>query len=185
MMFLQSFGFYGGSIGNLLAQWEQIGMFSYILPFLLLFALIFGILSRIKIFDNKSLNTVISLAVSLMALQYDYVPRFFSEVFPRLGVGLSIVLIVIILFGLFTDSNWTWLLSIVGVIIFIIIMANSFDIGTTSFGFWLAQNWGVALGVAIAIGLVIAVVFNPIKFEPTGDNILSQSIKNAFGVKGH
>ena len=77
MMFLQSFGFYGGSIGNLLAQWEQIGMFSYILPFLLLFALIFGILSRIKIFDNKSLNTVISLAVSLMALQYDYVPRFF------------------------------------------------------------------------------------------------------------
>jgi len=94
-------------------------------------------------------------------------------------------LIVIILFGLFTDSNWTWLLSIVGVIIFIIIMANSFDIGTTSFGFWLAQNWGVALGVAIAIGLVIAVVFNPIKFEPTGDNILSQSIKNAFGVKGH
>jgi len=54
LFFLQSHGFYGGSFGNLLLKLEGLGFFDYVLPFLIIFAMVFGILTRIKIFeDNK------------------------------------------------------------------------------------------------------------------------------------
>ena len=94
VIFLQSFGFSGGSFGNVLSQWEQLGVFTYVLPFLLIFALIFGILQKVKIFqESKGINAVIAVSTALMALQFNFVPLFFSDIFPQLGIGLSIVLI--------------------------------------------------------------------------------------------
>ena len=85
-------GYYGGSIGNVLAYWEQAGFFSYVLPFLLIFALVYGILTRTQIFkDNRAVNGILALTVGLLALQFDFVPVFFSEIFPRLGVALALM----------------------------------------------------------------------------------------------
>ena len=75
-------GFYGGAIGNLLSVWEQAGVFSYILPFLLIFAVVFGILMQTKMFQqNRTINGIIALTVSLLSLQFAFVPVFFSEIF--------------------------------------------------------------------------------------------------------
>ncbi len=176
VMFLQSFGFVGGNIGALLAQWEQLGVFSYVLPFLLMFALIFGILSRMQIFkDNKAVNAVIALSVSLMSLQFGFVSIFFSQIFPRLGVGLSIILIGMILIGLFTDTNQTGIFLGLGIIIFIIVVWNSFDFGTMPFGFWLSQNWGSALFALVVIIFLIAIIA-PFKPTPKHDNLLAKAL---------
>ncbi|MEK6827230.1 MAG: hypothetical protein AABX99_01980 [Nanoarchaeota archaeon] len=96
MIFLQSASaFPSGVLGDLLAKWEQAGFFSYLLPFLLIFALIFGILLKLNIFkDNKMVNGIIALSVSLMSLQFGFVPDFFSQIFPRVGVGLAIILAI-------------------------------------------------------------------------------------------
>ena len=68
-------------ITNIFAYWEQIGVFSYILPFLMIFALVFGILMRMGIFkENKAVSAIVALAVGLLSLQFDFVPRFFSEI---------------------------------------------------------------------------------------------------------
>jgi len=182
VMFLQSFGFVGGNVGALLAQWEQLGVFSYVLPFLLMFALIFGILSRMQIFkDNKAVNAVIALSVSLMSLQFGFVSIFFSQIFPRLGVGLSIILVGIILLGLFTDTNQTGIFFGLGIIVFIIVVWSSFDFGTMPFGFWLSQsqNWGSALLIIAVIGFLIAII-SPFKLKPRHDNLLAK----ALGVSG-
>ncbi|MFQ5531223.1 MAG: hypothetical protein ACE5ES_01265, partial [Candidatus Nanoarchaeia archaeon] len=104
LVFLQFFG--GGTIGDLLSVWQQQGFFSYLLPFLLIFALVFGILEQAKLFkENKAINGIIALVVGLMALQLDFVPIFFSEIFPRLGVGLSFILVLLILAGMFVDTS--------------------------------------------------------------------------------
>ena len=109
-LFLQSYSYFeGGAIGNILSQWEAMGFFSYVLPFLLIFAMVFGILIQLRLFrDNKTINAIIALAVGLMALQFSFVPRFFSEIFPRLGVGLVVILIIIILTGLFANPEDKW-----------------------------------------------------------------------------
>ncbi|MHA1988971.1 MAG: hypothetical protein ACW98D_20315, partial [Promethearchaeota archaeon] len=110
LMFLASYGYFqGGALGNLLNVWEQAGIFSYAIPFLLIFALVFGILSRMNIFKksnnepNTMISAIIALAIALMALQFPFVPMFFAELFPALGIGLAIILVVLVISGLFID----------------------------------------------------------------------------------
>lgn len=164
---MQFAGFFGGDLGNLLASWEQMGVFSYVLPFLLIFAIVFGILSRTNIFgENKGLNAVVALVIGLLSLQFQLVPVFFSQIFPNLGVGLSIILIMMILLGLFIpydkQNKMNYLLLGVAAIIFVIVVANSFS-STGYYGFSdimyfiYAHLTGIVITliVLIAIGAVI------------------------------
>lgn len=78
LTFLAYASYSGGTIGNLIASWEQAGVFAYLLPFLLMFAIIFGILSKMQIFgDNKAISAIIALVVGFMALQFNIVSTFF------------------------------------------------------------------------------------------------------------
>lgn len=160
---LQVGGFFGGDIGSLLASWEQAGVFSYLLPFLLIFAVIFGILTKIKVFgaNNRGLNAIIALVVSLLSLQFQLVPVFFADIFPRVGVALSIILTLLILAGLFFDPDSKfvgWGLLGVGVIIFaVVLLQTAGDFGGLSFP-WLYANWsGILLGVLVlaVVGIIV------------------------------
>jgi len=162
LVMLASYSSFDNSLfGQVFQVWESAGFFSYFLPFLLIFALVFALLSRIKIFeDNKYINGIIAFVVGLMALQFDFVPRFFSEIFPRLGVGLAILLIILILAGLFLDPdvgaiNWV-LLGIVGLIAIIILIQTAGAVGWSS-GYWWQQNWPMVAG-AVFILVALAVV---------------------------
>ncbi|MDP3992592.1 MAG: hypothetical protein U1B79_01195 [Candidatus Pacearchaeota archaeon] len=160
-------GFYGGDIGNLLAYWEQAGVFSYVLPFLLIFAVVFGILSRTKMFGeaNKGLNAVVSVVIGLLALQFEFVPFFFSDIFPRLGIGLSVILVLMILVGMFLPEKNTsavnYLLLGVAVIIFIVIITKSFGdlgFGTSNIGYFIYSNLPtitIIIIVMVAIGAIV------------------------------
>ncbi len=154
----------GGQFGDLFNQLENTGFFSYVLPFLLIFAVVFGILSRMNLFSkdqeksNNGVNAIIALAVALLALQFGVVPQFFSEVFPQLGVGLSIVLLMIVLMGFFVQGDkWpNYVFFGIGAIIFIIIVVKS----TQSFGFYsgggyIWDQYGFSI---IVIALLIAAV---------------------------
>lgn len=176
-IFLQSFASVG-TFGNFLNQLDQIGFFSYALPFLIIFALIFGALSRMNLFDNKAVNGVLALSVGLMALQFNFVSTFFSDIFPKLGAGLAVILVALILLGLFMDSAQIPMMFGLGFVVFIIIMWTSFDFGNTSFNFWLSQNWInviIAVGFIILLGLMVGI--KP-KFPQLGkDSILDKAIK--------
>ncbi len=184
LTFLQTYGFFGGgNIGNILAQWEQLGVFSYVLPFLIIFALIFGILSKLNFFNNKAVNAVLALSVSLMSLQFGFVSIFFSDIFPFLGVGLAVILVALILLGLFMDTDQTFIMMIFGAVVLIIVLWSSFDsLGGSSFGYWLSQN----MGSVILLGIII-IIFGAVLFsgQPRnslrGDNALSTAIKALSG----
>lgn len=157
MLFLSSHTIYGGGIiGNMLAQWEQAGFFSFLLPFLLIFALIFGILSRADIFKgHRAVNGIIAVVVALLALQFDIVPRFFSEIFPRLGVGLAILLIAMILVGMFMTSSMTGILFGIGAIIFLVVLINTAGVLGWSSAFWWEDNWPhLVVAILVIAGIV-------------------------------
>jgi len=153
--------FSSGALGEMFSTWEAAGFFSYLLPFLLLFALIFGILTRIQIFkDNKVVNGIIALVVSIMSLQFDFVPNFFSQIFPRLGVGLAVVLVVLIVVGLFADPknnavNYV-LLGIAVITIGLVLVQSAGALGWQS-GSWWGDNWQMIVG-AIFLFVVIAII---------------------------
>jgi len=175
----------GGEIGNFFAQWQQIGVFSYILPFLLLFALIFGLLMKMNIFkDNKGINGIIAIVVSLMALQFEVVPRFFAEIFPRLGIGLALILVAIILLGIFIP-NATWgtiVFFVIGAIIFVVIFFTTSDaVGWGSW--WDASNFLSNLSwpwiIAIAGTIIIIIYIFGFKV-PKGEHKPSKFMKDLF-----
>jgi len=155
-----SYGFFGGEIGNMLSTWEQMGFFSYLLPFLLIFALIFGVLTRTKVFGTE-INGIIALVVGLMALQFDFVPRFFAEIFPRLGVGLAVILVVIILIGLFIPTNQSWatyaFLAIGVIVLGIVLVQTAGDLGWPA-GYWWQDNWPTVVGIIFILAVVGTIV---------------------------
>ncbi len=189
-MFLASYGYFqGGAIGNILNIWEQAGIFSYAIPFLLIFALVFGILSRMSLFKkpdgspNTVISAIIALAVALMALQFPYVSMFFAELFPALGIGLAIILVILIISGLFIDpENKGWMVGLMVVSVAVVIgvlLSASRSMGFI-FGTWWSYNWPTLLGIGIFIAMIIAIIAasNPKKgFK--ANNLLAQALRGS------
>jgi hypothetical protein len=152
--------YYG--IGNILSQWESVGVFDYLLPFLLIFALVYAILNKTKVFgDQAGLHVVISLAIGLLALQGGFVQRFFKPLFPRLAMGLAVLLVLVILVYLFVNHDeekyFNWGFAAIAAIAGIIAISNAFqDYGYFSFAYW-GDNAGWIIGGILIIAVVIAV----------------------------
>lgn len=153
--------FEGGAIGDLLSAWEQAGFFTYLLPFLLIFALVFGILNQIQLFkEKKAINAIIALVVGLMSLQFPMVPLFFSEIFPRLGVGLAIILVILIFVGMFIDPGKAgifYILMGIGAVIVVVVLVQSAGALGWSSGQWWVDNWSMIAG-AVFILVIIAII---------------------------
>lgn len=160
------------SIADVLNQWAALGVFAYILPFLIVFAVLYGILNKSKIFGENAtaINVIISLAIALISIQFDVVPNFFASLFPALGVGLSVLLAAVILLGLFVNfgnanSPWNKYMPIAAGVIALIVVIVAFyqqgypyGFGYGSFsGWWDMYGNAVVVGV-ILLGLIIAII---------------------------
>lgn len=148
-------------IGVILQQLADFGFFFYVLPFFLIFALVYAILYKVNFmggqaYENKPVYAVIALAVSLLSLQFDTVPVFFQIIFPKLGIGLSILLMFMILTGLFVDfskkSGAAIIFFGVASVLAIIILLTSFDDYT-----WWTGGWWQGNISAIVAGIIILI----------------------------
>ena len=119
------------TITEVLNQWADAGVFAYLLPFLFIFAVVFGILNKTRVLgESKGVQATIALALGLLSLQFDYVSNFFSIFLPYAGVGIAILLVGIILMGLMydedADNNWVKVVFFgLGVIIFLVVVVTS------------------------------------------------------------
>ena len=151
-----------GPIENLFSQWESVGLFSYVLPFLLIFALVFGILTKVKLFkENKAINAIIALVIGLMAVQMNFVSAFFAQIFPQIGIALIAILGFFIVIGLFVDPDnpiINWILLGIAAIVFIVVIVQTAGALGVSTGYWWQENWVTVIGIVIVIALVIAVI---------------------------
>lgn len=163
--------------------WADFGVFDYVLPFLLIFAVVYGILNYIKVFqENKSVPVLISLVVGILSVRYVEFTSFYTELFPRLGVGVSIILAMLILVGFFFSNKsitaFSWVFLITGVLIFVAVIYNSAQVLGWVDGFGATPSEWIAwvIGVVILIGILVVVVLP----EIAPDDSSSQFIP-AFG----
>jgi len=152
------------TIADILNQWQNIGVFDYILPFLLVFAVVWGILRSTKILgDEKGVHVIIAIVVGLLALRLGFLTAFTRELFPRLGVGLASIVALLILVGLFVNSKeakyWGWGLATVAGIVWVLVLVGSFENVGWVGGYGFFENYaGLIIGAVLLIGVVIAVV---------------------------
>lgn len=170
------------SLDNLYYQWESAGVFDFLLPVLLIFAVIFGVLTSTNILGkNRGVNFIIAVVIALMAIRLNFVSEFFSLIFPSLGIGIAILLVVLIMVGLFIhDKNISTWFNILGYgalaigIIIAVVVLNQFQ----WFGsFWWQNNWVTVLWIVI-IGLILAPLLLPKKEEDKDSKVISFPIKN-------
>jgi hypothetical protein len=186
----------GGAIGDLLFRWEQAGVFSYVLPFLLIFAMIYGLLNKLNFFGKKDdtgngakgINLVISVAVALMALQFNIVGVFFSEIFPKVGVGLAVILALLILMGLFwpSDNAFNWAMVFFGLIVAGYVIFSSLGVLGSIFGPSISAwglgtlDWGTIIGILVFVALFVAVVAPNIFKKNTATKATGNPLQNAI-----
>jgi hypothetical protein len=137
-------------------------VFYYVIPFLLIFALVYAILIKSGIFgsENKGPIVVISLCVGALSLVGNVVPDFFQIVFAKAGVGLSLFLVALIFVGLFWSGDdekvkWVKLAALIfGIIVFLVVMFSSMS--TANFaGSWFWNEYGSPIVVLLLLGLII------------------------------
>lgn len=151
------------TITDVLNMWQQQGVFSYALPFLLIFSVIFGILSKTELLGkNKGVHATIALAIGLLALQFDIVTNFYATIFPYAGVGIAVLLIALILMGVSADKvSWSgkaffW----IGALIALCVVLFSFmDYSWFGGGFWIAQSWPAIISGIVLIAIIGFIVF--------------------------
>ena len=151
-------------------------MFDFLLPFLLVFAIVYGILSSTKFMgENKGVYLIVAFVIGVLSLRYQYFfSSFLSELFPRLGIGLAVILTVMILVGLFIAREetryWGYGLAAIGVIIAIVVIYQSFVATGNGFIGGLNSDFVgfIILGVLL-IGLIIAVAVSGSKGDGRGD----------------
>jgi len=161
------------TITDVLNTWNQQGVFSYVIPFLLIFAVVFAILEKTGILSgkdkdnqvshNRPMLSIISVSVALLSLQFDIVGEFFSIIFPRFGVGLSIFLVLLILLGFFFGDNlkagkMSWIGWLTGIGVVIWALANWDDWGYGfGLGGWISEYFWAMIILAALIGVIVSV----------------------------
>jgi len=138
-----------------------------------MFAIIFGVLSYTGIFgDRGGVHVIIALVLGLLAVRWPVYTDFLNIISPKLGVGLVVILVLVILTGLFTPEGSRavlgWILLGVGVVIFLIVLGSTYsDLNVYRYGggFITSELIGYLVLITLLIGVIIAVVVSNGKSE--------------------
>jgi hypothetical protein len=150
------------SIADVLNQWQSAGIFDYVLPFLLIFAVVYAVLSGTNVLGkNKGVHVIIALVVGLLSMQLGFVQEFFREIFPRAAVGIAVIIVFVILVMAFVPATHMtgWMIGFycLGGVIALIATFNAFS-ALSWFGSDWWYEWGAwIIGALLIIGVIIAV----------------------------
>ena len=164
LTFMQLFSVY-----DLYSQWESSGVFDFVLPMLLIFAVVFGILTSTGVLgQNRGVNLLIALTIAIMAMRLEIVSVFFSVIFPGLGIGVAVLITVLILAGLFmNNANWRqwmptffWGGLVIGLIVAVVSLNELAWFGSP----WWQENWISVLWIVILFA-ILAPIFTDKKTD--------------------
>ncbi|MBT4135374.1 hypothetical protein HOD75_02355 [archaeon] len=151
------------TIGDILNAWADYGVFAYLLPFLMIFAIVYGLLNKSNILgDNKGVQATIGLAIGLLALQFNYVASFYATIFPYAGMGIAVLLVAIIFMGFIGSGGgkeWVWFG--IGAVIFLVVLFTSLSdvYWLGGIGYEWAEAWPAVLAGVILVLLIGFVVW--------------------------
>ncbi len=108
-MMFQVTGFNAGGtfFGDMLQRFESLGGYEIVLPFLLVFTVLFALLQKIKILgeDKKNLNVILSLILSLIFITQTQLVNYLYSFLPKVSLVVLVGIMLLMLMGLFSRDN--------------------------------------------------------------------------------
>ncbi len=142
-------------------NFADVGGFDVVLPFILVFAVTFAVLRKIKLFgENKNVDAIVSLILAAFLVSATDLVEILIGFLPRVSMIVLVLLMLILVVGIFSGgSSWGggWLLAGAVVAIFSVLWA----LGA-------AAEWEVPLleevteqdiGTLIVIGVFVLVIW--------------------------
>jgi len=143
---------------------EQVGAFDFFLPFILIFAVLYTITSRLKPFsENKAVPAIISLVIAILAMGSPYISQLLMPFFSNVALGLCVLVGVMILLGLFSklESNqptrWILGLMIFGIVLWLLSRLPIFYEGGTYTAIYEFLKSHVAF-ISFLVGFIIVII---------------------------
>jgi len=167
---MNGYGYYGwGWTGfrEIITKWQEVGVFDVLLPLLLIFAIVYAILDKIKILgENKAVNVIIAVVLAFFAVSNLYVTSFFIVLFQYTGIAIAILLAIIVLLGLFAhedEKRWGWIFGVGGFALLIWVLSRAVsDFGLPIFNpetsWWISNNIYWLMPLLFIGGAIVVVV---------------------------
>lgn len=141
----------------------------YILPFLLIFALVFGVLEKTKLLGDgkKQLNAIISFVMAMTFVSVLYPKQIVSNMILFLTVSLVVVLVFLMLYGFVVAdkkeglqiAGWMkWVFGILSGISVIIALIWATGIESDTLNILFGQSWSTAFWSNFFFVTIIVVV---------------------------
>ena len=167
------------ALGNAVEFLKEFGFFDVILPFLLVFTVVFGILEKTRIFGTeklkgedypkKNLNSMVAFVIAFFVVATKEVVTSLQVSLPQVALVLIILLSFLMLAGSFMgdktfsfeNSKWAVFLTLVSFLAVLLIFLNSFGWFHPIVAFFSANPSTVlipTLLVGVVIGTIIYVV---------------------------
>lgn len=161
------------TLSTMLQTWQDLGVFEFLLPFMLVFAIVFGILTQAKILgENKAVNATIALAIGLFAILFPQARLFFAHISSNMAIGVVVLLAAIIMVGLFANlsdkkSGWSVGMAVFGGLIALVVILVSLSSNNFIGGFWWwSVYWPHIVVGLVVIGAIVAIVATSKKAGP-------------------
>jgi len=172
---------------DIINSFSDVGGFDVVLPFILVFAVTFAVLRKIKLFgENKNVDAIVSLILAAFLISATEIVNVLVGFLPRVSMIVLVLLMLILVVGIFSGgSEWGggWLFF--GAIV--AIAAVLWALGA-------AADWNVPLvediteqdiGTLIVIGVFVLVIWLIVREPGQGRNSIGSFIDKAVaGLKG-
>ena len=167
---------------------KDFGLFDVILPFLLIFAIIFAILEKTLILGKEkdgspkqNLNSIVALVVALLFVSANKAVNVLTNALPNIALIIVIFVSFLMMLGIFwkteefdfkeKESRWYVFFSIVVFIALVLVFMGAYEYQGQSFlSYILSSGLGSGIGqdalvgivfLAIMVGAIIYVVRKP------------------------
>ena len=152
-----------------LQQWQAIGIFDVLLPFILLFAIIFAILQKTKALGGRNgIDAVVAMAIGFFVIINPFVNEVLKVILSNMAIAIIVLVALMLLLGLVWGKQkmkvWNFIGGFIGLAIFIWILGRVADYyemyypGTMIFSqMWWAENlpWIIPLLIILIFAIIV------------------------------
>ena len=162
---------------DVLDFFDDIGLFDVVLPFLLVFTIVFALLERTKVFGvedidgkkytKKNLNSVAAFVIAFLVVASSRLVEIITEVSSNFVVILFGIVLFLLLVGsffqekpegVFLEGGWKTTFMVIVFIVLAFIFLDAVNLLDDTFGFLSGSDKGEVVGSVILLILVVMFV---------------------------
>lgn len=173
---------------EVLGVWEDIGVFNVILPFLLIFSVVYAVLDKIKILgDRKAPNAIVSLVIALLVVRNQYVVGLMTRFLPNIAMFLIIILMFLLLLGTLAGREHTaWKNPLLSIAFFVSLIFVIWALASERIGDWFnLPEWisnldDTTKATVLFIGVFVVIIYFMTRDSKEGEEGTWDKFKNSI-----